>query len=144
MLVSVNYLLILGTAWKWAFNMLLSSLRSSEKVSNMTLLDEVKRTTGGVQAPGPHHLKYYKNCIKKKTPNISHIPVIFAEKLHGSNTDLVICISEVFPWLPLPFYSSTQSIRHKMPEFPQHWGLVTQGEHHRCSCLTGVLEFSDL
>lgn len=60
--------------------MFLSSLLSSEKVSNITLLDEVKRITGGIQVPDPHHLEYYKDCIKNKQKN-SHIPVIFAEKL---------------------------------------------------------------
>lgn len=45
-------------------------------VSNMTLLEEVKRITGGAQAPEPHHLKYSKDCIEKKT---SDIPITFSE-----------------------------------------------------------------
>lgn len=53
--------------------MLLSPLRSSEKVSSITLLDEVKRTTEVVQAPGPHHLEgYQKNTLKKVIPK--HFP----------------------------------------------------------------------
>lgn len=53
--------------------MLLSPLRSSEKVSNITLLDEVKRTTEGVQAPGPHHLEsYQENALKNVIPK--HFP----------------------------------------------------------------------
>lgn len=50
---------ILGTAWKYAFSTLVSFLRSREKVTNITLLDEVKRINGEVQAPDiPHHLKH--------------------------------------------------------------------------------------
>lgn len=53
--------------------MLLSPLWSSEKVSNVTLLDEVEYTAEGAQAPGPHHLEgYQKKYIKKIIPE--HFP----------------------------------------------------------------------
>lgn len=53
--------------------MLLSPLWSNEKVSSITLLDEVKRTTEVVQASGPHHLEVYqKNTLKKVIPK--HFP----------------------------------------------------------------------
>lgn len=73
--------------------MLLSSLWSSENVSNITLLDEVKCTTG-VQAPAPHHLKYYQ-IMHQKPQSISHIPVIFAEKLDRITRYLVICFRSI-------------------------------------------------
>lgn len=148
MLVSINYLLILGTASKWAFKTLLSSLRSSEKVSNITLLDEVKRTIGGVQAPGPHHLKYPKNGIKnlnqrKPKESVSHIPVIFAEKGGRSNTHPGICSFRSIPLattslLVLHPVDSTQDTSFPAPSF-SHSGWTSQTLlPKRC------LEFSDL
>lgn len=57
--VGLDYIPILGTASKYALRTLFSFLWSSENVTSMTLLDDVKRKTGGVHAPDiPHHLKY--------------------------------------------------------------------------------------